>query len=139
MGPDVHELALSQAIVDTAVRHAEGRRVTSVQMRIGTLRQVVGDSLAFYFEIVSRDTVCEGATLDHELVAALLECRDCGQRWDPAPPPIATHGSELDPFGSVPTFRCPSCGTGGDVARGDEFCVESITVEEEEDACTAPR
>ena len=120
----MHELALSQAIVDTAVRHAEGRRVSSVQMRIGTLRQVVPDSLAFYFEIVSRDTLCDGAQLDHELVTALLECQECGETWDP--------------LGSAPTFRCPSCGTGGDVVRGGEFEVESITVEKE-DACTAPR
>jgi hydrogenase nickel incorporation protein HypA/HybF len=135
----VHELALSQAIVDTAVRHADGRRVISVQMRIGTLRQVVPDSLAFYFEITSRDTVCEGADLDHELVTALLECPDCGETWDPAPPPITTHGGEFNPLDSVPTFRCPSCDTGGEVLRGSEFEVESITVEKEEDACTAPR
>jgi hydrogenase nickel incorporation protein HypA/HybF len=120
----VHELALARAIVDTVERHAEGRRVASVRMRIGTLRQVVADSLAFYFEIASRRTACEGARLDHELVTALLECPACGESWDPATP--------------VPRFRCPSCGTGGDVVRGDEFEVESITVEEE-DACIAPR
>ena len=120
----MHELALSRAIVDTVERPAEGRRVISVQMRIGTLRQVVADSLAFYFEIVSRRTACEGARLDHELVTALLACPACGETWDPAQP--------------VPRFRCPSCGTGGDVVRGDEFEVESITIEEE-DACIAPR
>jgi hydrogenase nickel incorporation protein HypA/HybF len=120
----VHELALSRAIVDTVERNAGGRRVISVQMRIGTLRGVVADSLAFYFEICSRDTVCDGARMDHELVTALLECPDCRATWDPAQP--------------VPRFRCPSCGTGGDVVRGDEFEVESITIEEE-DACTAPR
>ena len=120
----MHELALSRAIVDTVVRHSEGRRVSSVEMRVGTLRQVVPGSLAFYFEIVSRDTVCEGAHLDLELVTALLECPGCGETWDP--------------LSSVPTFRCPSCATGGEVVRGDEFEVESITVEKE-DACIAPR
>jgi len=120
----VHELALSRAIVDTVERHAAGRRVISVQMRIGALRQVVADSLAFYFEVTSRRTACEGARLDHELVTALLVCPTCGETWDPAEP--------------VPRFRCPSCGAGGDVVRGDEFEVESITIEEE-DACTAPR
>jgi hydrogenase nickel incorporation protein HypA/HybF len=120
----VHELALSRSIVETVVRHAEGRRVSSVEMRIGALRQVVPDSLAFYFEIVSRETSCEGARLDYELVTALLACPDCGETWDPAQP--------------EPTFRCPSCGTGGDVVQGDEFEVESITIERE-DACTAPR
>ena len=62
----MHELSLSSAIVETVERHADGRRVTVVSMRIGALRQVVPDSLAFYFEIVARGTVCEGARLDHE-------------------------------------------------------------------------
>ena len=48
----MHELSLSSAIVNTVERHAAGRRVTVVNMRIGTLRQVVPDSLTFYFEIV---------------------------------------------------------------------------------------
>ena len=48
----VHELSISSAIVDTVERHAEGRRVTVVSMRLGRMRQVVPDSLAFYFEIV---------------------------------------------------------------------------------------
>jgi len=120
----VHELALSRAIVDAVERHAEDRRVVSVQMRIGALRGVVADSLAFYFEVVSRGTACDGARLDHEPVAALLACPACGETWDPTQP--------------LPRFRCPSCGAGGDVVRGDEFEVESITVEEE-DACIAPR
>ena len=147
----MHELALSSAIVDTAVRHAGGRRVVDVRMRIGALRQVVPDSLAFYFEIVSRDTPCEGARLDYELVGAELACPMCGERWDPAPQPIARHGSEFDALDTVPTFRCPACrGAGGEVMRGDEFHVESITVEEptkpdgstaakEEESCITPR
>ena len=43
---DVHELSISSAIVDTALRHAGGRRVTAVNLRVGGLRQVVPDSLA---------------------------------------------------------------------------------------------
>jgi hydrogenase nickel incorporation protein HypA/HybF len=125
----MHELSLSTAIVRAVERHAAGRRVSAVQMRIGALRQVVPDSLAFYFEIVSRQTVCEGALLEHELVPALLRCPECGRGWDPAPP-------------SVPTFRCPSCATAGEVIGGDEFEVESIEVEAsdpKEDPCIAPR
>ena len=41
----MHELSLSSAIIDTVLRHAEGRRVSSVEMPIGRLRQVVPDSL----------------------------------------------------------------------------------------------
>ncbi|HET8592916.1 MAG TPA: hydrogenase maturation nickel metallochaperone HypA [Solirubrobacterales bacterium] len=138
----MHELSLAGAIVETVERHAGGSRVTAVQMRIGSLRQVVPDSLAFYFEIVARGSVCEGAELQHELVAALLRCPRCGAEWDPAPPPVATHGGEIGGLPGLPTFRCPGCASGGgEVLRGGEFEVESIEVEAseaKESECTAP-
>lgn len=123
----MHELSLSSAIVKTALRHAEGRSVRSVQMRIGRLRQVVPDSLAFYFEVVSRDTGCDGAKLELELIDALLRCTACAEEWDPAPRPAEDEGDLLSP----PRLRCPSCGAGGaEVVRGEEFEIESIVVEE---------
>jgi hydrogenase nickel incorporation protein HypA/HybF len=119
----VHELALSSAIVNTVAKHAEGRRVATVNLRVGRLRQVVPDTLEFYFEFVARDTVCDGAQLVQEVIDARLHCQRCEHEW------------EIE----IPAFRCPGCG-GGDVeiASGDEFEVESIEVESidvEEAAC----
>ena len=118
----MHELSLSSAVVNTAVRHADGRRVVLVNLRVGQLRQVVPDSLQFYFQFVARDTLCEGARLEQEIVPATLSCRSCGHAWAI----------------EIPAFRCPECG-GGDVwvAGGNEFEVESIEVEEA--ACIAPK
>ena len=48
----MHELALCQAIVDTVERHAGGRRVEQVDVRIGHFRQVVPDSLQFSWELL---------------------------------------------------------------------------------------
>jgi hydrogenase nickel incorporation protein HypA/HybF len=111
----VHELSVSSAIVDTVVRHAEGRRVTAVHVRLGRLRQVVPSSLAFYFELVSRDTVCDGAELDQEVVPAALRCQDCAHAW------------EID----MPFFRCVRCGSADvTVESGEELEVASIDVEE---------
>jgi hydrogenase nickel incorporation protein HypA/HybF len=111
----VHELSVSSAIVDTAVRHAAGRRVTAVEVRLGRLRQVVPSSLAFYFGLVARDTVCEGARLDQEVVAAALRCERCAHAW------------EID----VPFFRCPRCQSADvTVAAGEELEVASIEIEE---------
>ncbi len=111
----MHELSVSAAVVDTAVRHATGRPVTVVRLRVGALRQVVPGSLDFYFGIVSRDTVCEGARLEQELIEARLRCSDCETEWT------------VD----VPAFRCPSCGGATvDVVAGNELEVESIEVEE---------
>ena len=87
-GVTMHELSISSAIVDTAVRHADGRRVTQVDVRVGALRQVVPDSLEFYFGIVSRDTAARTRALELELVGAWLRCEVCGHEWDPAPEPL---------------------------------------------------
>jgi hydrogenase nickel incorporation protein HypA/HybF len=115
----MHELSVSSAVVDTVLKHAAGRRVTVVSLRIGHLRQVVPDSLAFYFELVSRETLCEGARLEQEYVSAVLRCEGCEREWDPE-----------DAW-----FRCSGCGGAGDVIAGNELEVESIEVEEA--ACTA--
>lgn len=111
----MHELSLSSAIVNTVVKHAAGRRVSVVRMRIGRLRQVVPDTLAFYFDFVARDTVCEGAELEQQVVPAVLACERCQRQWEV----------------QAPDFRCPTCGLGGvQVITGNEFEVESIDVEE---------
>lgn len=126
----MHELSISSAIVDTALRHAGGRQVTSVALRVGALRQVVPESLEFYFGIVGRDTLCEGSRLDLEVVNAWMMCDVCGCEWDPAPEPVAAHAA-LDPTAGLPTFRCPGCElAGARVVRGDELEVDSIEVAE---------
>jgi hydrogenase nickel incorporation protein HypA/HybF len=113
----MHELSISAAICDTAVRHAAGRRVARVAVRVGRLRQVVPASLSFCFGLVAKDTVCDGAVLDLEIVPARLHCADCGHAW------------EID----VPAFRCPRCESGdAEVMSGEELEVESIEVEEAE-------
>jgi hydrogenase nickel incorporation protein HypA/HybF len=118
----MHELPLSGAIVNTVVQHADRRKVRVVNVRIGALRQVVSDSLVFYFGIVARDTVCEEAELRLDLTAARLRCPACELEWDPSPGPA---------FDVVPpTFRCPTCGTAeSETLAGDEFEVESIEVD----------
>lgn len=115
----MHELSLSGAVVDTALRHAAGRKVTLVELTVGALRQVVPSSLEFYFQISARDTLCEGARLEQREVEARLACKACpAAQWT------------LD----QPIFRCPECGGSEiEVLTGEEFLVESIDVEE--DAC----
>ena len=118
----MHELSLSGAIVNTVVKHADGRPVSVVTLRVGRLRQVVPDTLDFYFGFVADGTVCEGARLEQELVPALLRCRDCACEW------------EIE----FPDFHCEICHSSDvEVLGGNEFEVESIEVEEAE--CIAQR
>jgi hydrogenase nickel incorporation protein HypA/HybF len=117
----MHEFSIASAVVATAVKHADGRRVTVVSLRLGALRQVVPDALAFAFEIVTRETLCEGARLESESVPARVRCTPCGE----------TSTLERLPL------RCPRCGDSGvAIVGGEELEVESIEVEEEA-ICTA--
>lgn len=123
----MHELALSRAIVDAALRHAGGRRVTAVHVRLGALRQAVPGSLSFYFELVAGESDCAGARLELEAVAALLRCVECGREWDPDPAPQAEHDGALP---ALPSFRCPACGAAGEELAGNELEVAWIEVSE---------
>ena len=120
----MHELSIATAVLNTACKHAGERRVSAVAVRAGALRQVIGESLDFYFEIVARDTVCQGARLELTEIPARLRCNDCGHEWQP----------------TMPAFRCPACGSGpADVLTGEELEVDYIEVEEMEAACTGRR
>lgn len=112
----MHELSIASAIVATAARHAGGSPVAVVRVRVGRLRQVLPDTLEFCFGLVARESVCEGARLELEVVPAVLRCVACEHEWELAAPP----------------FRCPEC-SGGDVAAvsGEELEVASIEVDEE--------
>lgn len=116
-------MALGSAVVNTAAKHANGRPVKVVTLSVGKLRQVVPDSLSFYFDIIARGTICDGARLEINVVPALLRCDNCAKEWEP----------------DFPTFRCPFCADSKvTVLSGEEFMVESLEVEEDE-PCTAPK
>ncbi len=121
----MHELALATSIRDAAVRHAEERPVSAVRVRAGTMRQVVAESLRFYFGVVSQGTLCDGARLELRVIPTVLRCEACGETWRP----------------ELPSFRCPGCGgTKVELLSGGELEVESIDVEEKEVAgCIEPR
>jgi hydrogenase nickel incorporation protein HypA/HybF len=113
----MHELSLAESIVDIAVRHARGRRVTRVEVAVGHLRQVVPSALSFAFELVAQGTPVEGADLVLEEVPARVRCGTCDAE------------SRLDGFPLI----CRGCGSSDvEVVAGEELVVESLDVEEEE-------
>lgn len=118
----MHELSLAGALLDKVLEHARGRRVLLVRLTLGRLRQVTAESLELYFGFLAHGTVCEGALIAARMVPARLACDVCDEEW------------KLE----LPLFCCPECGsTKVTVVAGTEFRVESIEVEDEEDACIA--
>jgi hydrogenase nickel incorporation protein HypA/HybF len=112
----MHELAIAESIVAIAERHAAGRRVTRVEVKVGHLRQVVPSALSFAFELVAQGTAVDGAELALEAVPAAGVCRSCGART---------------PLPELP-LACRGCGSGDvEVTEGEELTVEALELEEE--------
>jgi hydrogenase nickel incorporation protein HypA/HybF len=111
----VHELAIADSIVRIASEHAAGRRVASVEVVVGRLRQVVPSALEFSFGLVAEGTPVEGAALAIEDVEAGGRCRRCGAE---------------SRFGDFP-FACGACGSlDVEVTQGEELYVASLELEE---------
>jgi len=111
----MHELSIAEAIVAVAERHAGGRRVYGVEVKVGRLRQVVPSALELAFELTTAGTSLEGAELRIEDVPAGGRCRACGA------------DSILDGF----PLACGACG-GMDleITAGEELLVDSLELEE---------
>lgn len=75
----MHELSICQSIVDAVERHAAGRPVRAVHLTVGALRQIVPDTLAFCWELVTEGTPLAGSELVVDHVAAVFRCLPCNR------------------------------------------------------------
>ena len=111
----MHELSLAEAVVEIASRHAAGRPVRKVELRVGNLRQVVPSALEFAFELLSNGTALEGAELVIEDVPARGRCRACAVETTMRSFPL----------------QCSACGgLDLEVIAGEELLVDALELEE---------
>ncbi|MEZ0341435.1 hydrogenase maturation nickel metallochaperone HypA [Mycobacterium sp. pV006] len=74
----MHEMAITQSVVDAVCEHSAGRRVRSVRLEVGALCALVPDSMQFCFGLATEGTVAEGAHLDIAVRPGTGHCRTCG-------------------------------------------------------------
>ncbi|HEX3910586.1 MAG TPA: hydrogenase maturation nickel metallochaperone HypA [Solirubrobacteraceae bacterium] len=65
----IRELSIAQAIVDVANRHAGGRTVAAIELRVGREREIAPEGLDFAFALLTEGTALDGAELEIEHVA----------------------------------------------------------------------
>ena len=80
----MHELAITQGVVDAVTDRTGTAPVTTVRVRVGRLSGVVPDAMRFCFELVTAGTPLEGAALEFEQPEGRARCRTCGGEFVPA-------------------------------------------------------
>ena len=113
----MHELAITQSILDIARKAADehgAKRVKSVRIMLGQYSGVVPQCIQYYFDVISKDTIAEGAVLDIQRLPVVIHCNSCQQE------------SQIDRL----HVSCPLCGsTDLKLIQGREFYIESLEVE----------
>lgn len=113
----MHELAITEQIADIAIRHGEenaAEQITDLYLVIGELSTVIDDSVTFYWDLITKDTICEGANLHFKRIPAKFKCQDCGKEYQ-------LKDGDLTP--------CPYCQSNKmDILQGKEFHLDSINI-----------
>jgi hydrogenase nickel incorporation protein HypA/HybF len=73
----MHELAITQGIVEVVSERCSGRKVSRVVLEIGKLSLVMPDAIRFCFELCCEGTELEGASLEIIEMPGLGRCTDC--------------------------------------------------------------
>ena len=113
----MHEMAITQSMVNLVLEEAgksNARKVKSINLVLGELSGVVGDCVEFYFSLMSKDTIAEGATIHFNTVPTQAKCRQCARVFEV---------KDSD-------WVCPECHSVSiELVAGNELFVESIEVE----------
>ena len=128
----MHELSICASIADIATRHAAGRPVGVINVRVGQLRQIVPDTLVYCWGLLCEDTTTgsvnvavgdggatvAGSRIIVETVPARIRCRSCERTAD---------------VGDLPVFACAGCGgIDVEIVAGEEFLITSLELSETE-------
>lgn len=113
----MHELALTEGIIDIVNSEARKRNFTKVQkitLKIGEYSGVIPECILEFFPLAAKDTAAQDAEVEIQEIKADFRCLECGHTGLP----------------EKTTHCCTECGSASiKMISGREFYVESLTVE----------
>jgi hydrogenase nickel incorporation protein HypA/HybF len=110
----MHELSLTQSILEAALQTADSKRIVNVNLWIGPFSEDREESIKFYWRDLAKGTPGEGAQLHFQHVMMNMQCMACGGTFS------------LDDDRSI----CMYCHTNGSpLLDKDEVKLESIDLE----------
>lgn len=117
----MHEMGIMEGVLDSALKSAQqahALRIRKITLSIGDMTECIDDALQFSFEILSENTLAQGATLVLNKVSPRSVCLDCRKEFD------------HDRFHR----QCPYCQSySTDLIAGRELSIDSIEVDLPED------
>jgi hydrogenase nickel incorporation protein HypA/HybF len=78
----MHEMPVTQGVLNMALEAAGGRRVADIYLRVGVMSAIVPSSVEVFFVHLSKGTGAEGARLHFEAAPLEMACLECGQPAD---------------------------------------------------------
>lgn len=112
----MHEYGITESllrIVEDKAREAGVTRVSTIRVVVGALTGFVPDSIQFYYETMSKNTVAEGAALEFEQLPVKLRCRTCSKVFEP----------------ETREWICPECASSEvDIEGGRELYIKEMEV-----------
>ncbi len=116
----MHEYPLVQSMLDVAIdaaQRAGAARITRITLLVGNLSSFLDESIQFYFDLLSANTIAAGAQIHFEREPGRAHCWQCGHEFCVAAP--------------LPD-ACPQCqGTRLSISGGRDCRIESIETETE--------
>lgn len=113
----MHEYLITKNILKTVIDEAEkagAKRVLEIYLTIGELSSFEKGSIEMYFDILSENTIANGAKIITRKKPVEFHCRKC----------------DLDYLIDHVSYSCPICGeTGKYNGSGKEFLIESIEID----------
>jgi hydrogenase nickel incorporation protein HypA/HybF len=103
-------------VKETAEKNG-AKRVTRIELLIGMMSDILPDWAQNYFDMLSKDTVADGAVLVIERVPVTLMCRQCKKNF------------EMDMADW--NFKCPTCVSSDvELVTGRELAIKNIEIEQ---------
>lgn len=110
----MHELSLTQSLLEIALHNAQSKRIVNVNLLIGSFSDEREENIRFYWRDRAKGTLGEGAKLHFQHMPLAVKCLACGGTFN-----LEEH-----------VLLCIYCQSDRlQMAGGDEVRRESIDVE----------
>ena len=73
----MHEFALTQNLLDRALKYAQSKHILRVNLLIGSFSDEREDSIRFYWKDLAKGSAVEGTEIHFDHVETEMKCLDC--------------------------------------------------------------